>query len=159
MPEKMAAFHEAGHAVLAVASRFHNVVLPISIQDAYGETFVSMSKTKVQASGRSPDVRAAQADPEIATDAAIVFLAGLASERRHCQDKADASLSRNDYTLAERVLGMANVRTPFAELEVEAAKRVDQLWPVIVEFAEELHKRQWFDAVEALEFIKPRLGK
>ena len=51
------------------------------------------------------------------------------------------------------------MRTPFAELEVEVAKRVDQLWPVIVEFAEELHKRQSFDAVEALEFIKPRLGK
>jgi hypothetical protein len=167
MPEKIAAFHESGHAVLAVASRFHNIVLPISIQIAYGEAFVSLSRTKVQAGGKSADVRAAQADPDIAADGAIVFLGGLASERRYCElvkeaggkVEADASLSKNDYALAKMVLDLANVKTPLAELEAEAAKRADQMWPVIVEFAEELHKRQWFDPVEALEFIKPRIGK
>jgi hypothetical protein len=165
--EKIAAYHEAGHVVCAVASRYHNLVMPITVENAYGEAPISLSKSKVRAGGKPTEVEASLADPEIATDAAIVFLAGFAAEVRYCQivvdgggkAKPDRSLSNNDYEAVAFVLGKANVKTPLAELEAAAAEHVAQLWPIITDFAEELHRRRGFDPVDAIDFIQARLGR
>lgn len=46
MTDKIAAYHEAAHVVCAVASRYHNLVLPISVKDAFGEAPIALSKSK-----------------------------------------------------------------------------------------------------------------
>jgi len=37
--------------------------------------------------------------------------------------------------------------------------QVDELWPVIAEFAEELHRQRAIDTVDALAFITSRLRR
>lgn len=165
MAEKIAAYHEAGHVVCAVASRFHNLVYPIRVQDAYGEAPVALSRSKVQAGGKPAEVDAALADPEIATDAAVVFLAGFAAEVRYCQSVIeqggtavpDRSLSNNDYEAVAFVLVKATVKTPLATLEAAAGERVAELWPIIRDFAEELQRRGTFDPADAVDFVQTRL--
>ena len=166
MPGKCGVYHEAGHAVLAVASRFHNLVDILAVEAAYGEAPVAISRAKVKATGRPvetcQDFVAAQADPEIAADGALVFLGGFSAERRYCREtgvEPDPALSENDYFLAEHLLGLAGVQTSLEDLETESAKRVDALWPIISAFAEELNTRSLFDPIDALDFITLRLGR
>lgn len=166
MDEKIAAYHEAGHVVCAVASRYHNLVLPISVEGAFGEAPIALSKSKAKAGGKPTEVAAALADPDIAVDAAVVFLAGFAAEVRYCRTMEDAggtaepdrALSENDYEAVAFVLGCADVGTPLPALEAAAAERVGELWPVVRDFAEELHRRGVFDPVDAVEFVQQRLG-
>lgn len=158
---KIPAYHEAGHAVLAIASRFHSLPAGyVGVEDAYGEAPVSLSRSRMRAGGRSEDIPAALADPEVARDAAVVFLGGFAAEVRYCEQvgvEPDPALSRNDVHMAMAVLGRAGVNAPLPDVEAEAANRVEELWPVIAEFAEELHRRRAIDTVDALAFITPRL--
>jgi hypothetical protein len=128
--EKIAAYHEAGHVVCAVASRYHNLVYPIRVENAYGEAPIALSRSKVRAGGKPAEVDAALADPEIATDAAIVFLAGFAAEVRYCQTvveqggsaEPDRSLSNNDYEAVAFVVGKASIKTPLATLEAATGR-------------------------------------
>jgi hypothetical protein len=163
MKEKLPAYHEAAHAVIAVVSRFHRILAVINVRDAFGEAPVSVSKERLLAGGKKADRSIILADPEIAQESARIFLAGYAGEVRYSQTvkdtQPDMSLCQNDYNETAEVLARAKVETPLAELEVQSAALVEQYWPVIVEFAEELHKRGEFDPVEADEFITARLPK
>ena len=169
MTEKIAAYHEAGHAVCAVASRYHNLVYPISVAGAgaFGEAPVALSRSKVQAGGKPTEVAAAVADPDISADAAVVFLAGYAAEARYCRSVAgageaaelDRGPSNNDYRMAADALARAGVENTFHDLEAAATVRVEELWPVVSEFANELHRRRAFDPVDAIDFIRGRLGR
>jgi hypothetical protein len=108
------------------------------------------------------DTEAALADPEIATDAALVFLAGWAAERQYCQQNgttADVSLSQNDYHEARRVLRAANVQTSMSDLDFRAEEQVKRLWNAISEFAEALHEVKSVDAADAYDFISQRVVK
>lgn len=158
---RIPAYHEAGHVVLAVASRFHSLPAGrVGVEDAFGEALVSLSRSKVRAGGRVEDLSAALADPEVARDAAVVFFGGFAAEVRYCEQvgvEPDPALSRNDAHMARVVLDGANTQLP--DVESEATNRVAELWPVITAFAEELHRLRSIDMVDALDFIIPRLPK
>jgi hypothetical protein len=54
-----------------------------------------------------------------------------------------------------RRLGKANVKTPLAELEADAAQHVAELWPIFADFAEELHWRRGVDPVNAIDSSRP----
>lgn len=79
--KREAAFHEAGHAVAAHRSSFHNIVGPIDL-GAYGsgEIYVSLSKAKLQAKGKTVDASSSR-DKEVAIDLAVILAAGLIAER------------------------------------------------------------------------------
>ncbi len=162
MSEKSAAYHEAGHAVAAVASRFHCVYRDVSIHNGESKSPFSVSKRKLMAAGKLSDLPKMLEDPEIAIESAVVFFSGLAAERHYAdssEQRAPAvpASAKNDYEMARTVLKDAKVKTPVAVFETQAAEKVDELWPVITEFAEELLHRRAIDASEATEFISHRL--
>lgn len=160
---RIPAYHEAGHVVLAVASRFHSLPAGhVGVEDAFGEALVSLSRSKLWAGGQAEDLSAALAHPEVARDAAVVFLGGFAAEVRYCEQvgiEPDPALSRNDARMARAVLDRAGANTPLPDVEAEATNRVAELWPVITAFAEELHRLRSIDTVDALDSITPRLPK
>jgi hypothetical protein len=165
MLDKSAAYHEAGHAVIAVASRFHCVYRDISVRTAYREAPFSVSKRKLIAAGKSRELAQMLADPEIAAESAMVFLGGGAAAEKYCGKNCGAkraattdALAKNDYEMTKTVLKDANIKTPLAALAPQAAEKVAELWPVITAFAEELFERKTIDCSEATEFISRRLA-
>ncbi len=162
MSETLAAYHEAGHAVAAIASRFHCVFRDVSLQNGDARSPFSVSKRKLIAAGKLSELADMVADPEIAIESAVVFFSGLAAERQYVESNArtkeSPAAARDDYEMAKTVLRDAKIKTPVAVFETQAAEKVDELWPVIREFAEALLRRRTIDASEATEFVSLRLG-
>jgi hypothetical protein len=157
-----AAFHEAGHAVAAYRSRFHDVIGPINLADyGQGEIYVSLSKKKLATSGKSID-ESAQSDKEVAIDLAVILCSGLAAER--LAEKNDAELMSNpacaerDHLLAAEQLSGAGLSEKFDLHEQAATRLLENEWSLVTALAEHLHKKVSVDPGDVIAFIESRAG-
>jgi ATP-dependent Zn protease len=158
--KKEAAFHEAGHAVIAHLSRFHAIIGGINLENyGAGEIFVSLSKTKLAANGKATDA-SSQRDKEVATDLAVVLSAGLVAE--HIAESKDSNLSANpqcaepDHELMKQQLEGAGLSKKFDRHEEAARKLLEDNWDLVNELAEHLFENQSVDAVYLRDFIEAK---
>ena len=156
--KREAAFHEAGHAIVAYRSRFHNVIAGINLErHGAGEIFISLSKKKLAAAGKSLEL-AALLDPEVAIDLAVILCAGLVAERiaeeRDDSLKADSTCAVPDHRLMEQQLEAAGLPKKFDTHEDVAKALLISEWALVDALAERLFKRISVDAVEIREFIE-----
>jgi hypothetical protein len=138
-----AAYHEAGHAIIASRSRFHRVVGAINLgRYGAGEIYISLSKGKCAAAGKAPDQR----DPEVATDLAIVLSAGLVAER--IAQAHDATIEPNpecaqpDHELLRQQLMGAGLPTEFGHHEDEAQRLLESQWELLDYLAQFLFRHR-----------------
>jgi hypothetical protein len=130
----LAAHHEAGHAVAAIYSRFHN--LPgelVASANGHGENFAGLSGRKCSAAGKEPNPR----DKEIASDLALIACAGFEAEVRCTGEiggSADVHAAKADYDLAKQVLGNASLK----HAKRGAALLIEQRWPEVRQVASAL---------------------
>jgi hypothetical protein len=130
--KREAGYHEACHAVLAERSRFHRLVGPVNLA-AYGqgEIYISLSKQKLSAAGKTPTAAAAQ-DPEVARDLALILVAGYIGEQ--IAATFDNSIVPNldcavpDHELARQQLSAAGLSEDLANFEVEAHDLLKAEW-------------------------------
>lgn len=159
--KREAAFHEAGHAVVAYFSKFHRVVGPINLaQYGSGEIFVALSKGKVTAAGKQIDESLSR-QPDVAVDLAIVLCAGLVCERlaeeREADIKSNADCAMPDHELMRQVLQSANLSKKFDCHELKSKQLLDQHWSLVVELADALYSARSMDALSIEEFIDARV--
>lgn len=142
-PIKAAAYHEAGHAVVAVRSRYHSIIGNISADNyGAGAAYVTISKSKCRAAGKFPS----EADPDIVRDFAVILKAGLAAEKMaaHMVDPsiiADALASKEDDALLLRQARKAGVDLALNDILAEAEKVLAQHWAEVRKLADLLVKR------------------
>lgn len=102
--KKVAAYHEAGHVILAQMSRFHSVVKDMDLgQYGQGSAHISLSKHKLQLANLPADA-ASQRLPVVAVDLAVVLCAGYAAEELASQREPgimpNVTCSGEDFKLA-----------------------------------------------------------
>ena len=156
--KREAAFHEAGHAVAAHRSRFHNVVGPIDLAEyGAGVIYVSLSKQKLAASGKPIDP-SVQKDREVASDLAVVLCAGLVAERiaeqREDGLKSNPTCAEPDHELLRQQLSMSGLSKKFDLHEQAAQKLLESEWQLVTALAELLLTRVSVDPVDVLAFIE-----
>jgi hypothetical protein len=163
--KREAAFHEAGHAVVAHRSRFHNIVGPINLASyGAGAIDISLSKMKLAANGK-PTGPASARDKEVASDLAVVLSAGLAAERiaeaREIGLKANPTCALPDHELLQHQLAMAGLPTNFDQYEKAAKQLLESEWTLMVDLAEFLFKQVSSDPFDVRQFIDahPRSAK
>ncbi|MBK7356383.1 hypothetical protein [Propionivibrio sp.] len=155
--QRVAAFHEAGHAIAAHRSKFHTLVGPINLQQyGAGQIFVSLSKSKLQAAGK-PATAASQTDKEVATDLAVVLCAGLVSERL-AEEKAGLKANQDcavpDHDLMKQQLVNAGLSACFDRHETSARQLLEFEWALVSSLADLLYKNVTTDPTDIIEFIK-----
>jgi hypothetical protein len=158
--KREAAFHEAGHAVAAYRSRFHNIVGTINLEEyGAGEIYVSLSKKKLVAGGKPTD-QSAQKDKEVAADLAVVLCSGLVAERM--AEKSETGLKANpkcaelDHELASQQLSGAGLSKKFDLHEAAAVRLLEMEWNLVTALADHLFGKVSVDPVEVLAFIESR---
>jgi ATP-dependent Zn protease len=137
--KKEAAFHEAGHAVVAFQSRFHAIVKSINLENyGAGEIFVSLSKSKLQKEGLPADP-SSQTSKDVAADLAIVLSAGLVAERpaslRDAKLTANARCAIPDYDLARQQLHNAGLSEELTQYEEVAKQVLSSRWEMVEKLA------------------------
>lgn len=141
--KREAAFHEAGHAIAAYRSSYHNVVGPINLAEyGSGEIYVSLSRKKLQAMGKAPDASSAK-DKEVAIDLAVVLAAGLVAERlaevREQGIIANPGCALPDHELMRQQLAEAGLSKKFDKHESTAAQLLEAEWALVRSLADYLH--------------------
>ncbi len=144
MRSKRAAYHDAGHVILTITSRFHVIHLPLSGQQACAGPLIAVSQARLAAS-RSADPKGMLLRAEVAVETAVLFLAGRAAERHNCASvdsaegmaEPESCATAHDHALARLTLAWARVATPLESIEAEAARRVNPLWELITRYAED----------------------
>ena len=141
--KREAAFHEAGHAIAAYRSKFHALCGPINLMNyGAGEIFISLSKSKLRAAGKSID-NSIQKDGEIVDDLATILSAGLAAEYlaepKVDGFKADPACAKPDHDLIRSQLSNANLSVCIAQYESTAIKLLDSDWSLVTSLANYLY--------------------
>jgi hypothetical protein len=157
--QREAAFHEAGHAIAAHRSKFHALVGPINLQQyGAGQIFVSLSKSKLLAAGKSVAAKS-QTDKEVATDLAVVLCAGLVSERlaeERSGLKANPNCAIPDHNLMKQHLINAGLSTHFDRHEASARQLLDATWALVTSLANLLYEKVLIAPIDVIEFIEQR---
>ncbi|MEQ9346866.1 MAG: hypothetical protein RIG26_10530 [Thalassospira sp.] len=156
--KKEAAFHEAGHAVTAHLSKFHSILGEVRLESyGAGEVYISLSKSKLVANGKSPDASSAR-DKEVAKDLAVVLSAGLVAE---CiAETKDLSLSANprcaepDHEYLKKNLEDAGLSKKFDRHEKVAKELLEKNWDLVQKLADYLFEKKVVDAVDLELFFK-----
>ncbi len=79
--KREAAYHEAGHAVLAERSKYHRFLGPIILSNyGSGAADISLSTGRLQSAGKITDKSAAK-DKDVAKDFAVILVAGFVAEQ------------------------------------------------------------------------------
>ena len=133
-----AAYHEAGHGIVARLSRFHEIVGGIELADyGAGEGFISLSKRKLKAAGKQEDESTAK-DKDVARDLALILTAGYIAEKVAAEQNKTLTPSlecaKPDHDMLRDVLSGAGLSKKFDHFESSV---------------EEILRIRW-DAVEAL---------
>ena len=124
--KREAAYHEAGHVVIAKLSMFHDVVSGIDLSK-YGSGYadISLSKSKLIKAGKKPDA-SSQTEKVVTQDFAIVMTAGYAAEQIAAEKNPNIVPNRRcadpDYLLLHQSLKNAGLskKTDVAEASVRA---------------------------------------
>jgi ATP-dependent Zn protease len=139
--KKEAAYHEAGHVVVAAKSKYHNVVDGITLS-AYGqgEASISLSKAKCLAECKTfVDAKSIGKDKDIAREAAIIFMAGYQAELLAAAANpmltANRSTADPDYELAAEVLARAELYERTDCAEQAATEILLQNWELVEKIA------------------------
>lgn len=153
-----AAFHEAGHAIAARRSKFHDLVGPINLQQyGAGEIFVSLSKSKLRAAGKSVGL-SSQTDQDVATDLAVVLCAGLVAERLAEEQipgiKANPTCAKPDHDLVRQQLASANLSTHVDSHETVARHLLESEWSLLTSLANFLYDNVASDPTDVIGFIE-----
>ncbi len=160
--KKEAAFHEAGHAVMAYLATYHGLVAGIDLKDyGAGEIYVGLLKSKCVSAGVPATAETAKR-PEVAIDLGRVLVAGLVAELIAAE--RDESLSPNpicarpDHDLMRQQLMNAGLSKKFDRLEVVTRRTLEENWSAVDELAEFLliHKSADISQIEAI--IGPKLS-
>jgi ATP-dependent Zn protease len=155
--KREAAFHEAGHAVVAHRSKFHSIEKSINLE-AYGagETSVSLSRSKLLAGGKIANA-SAERDKEVATDFAVVLCAGLVAERlaevRENGITANQTCAIPDYDLMRQRLAIAGLSKRFDRHEAAAQEILESQWRLVSSLAAYLLERVSVESSEVKSFI------
>lgn len=156
--KREAAFHEAGHALAAYRSSYHNVVGPINLA-AYGsgEIYISLSRKKLHAKGKTPDASAAR-DADVAIDLAVVLAAGLVAEQiaevREQGIVANPECALPDHELLQQQLVQAGLSKKFNRHESTAAQFLEAEWALVHALADYLHANTSVMPADVTAFIE-----
>lgn len=155
--KREAAFHEAGHAVAAHHSKFHNIVGPINLEDyGSGEIYISLSKSKLAGHGKAADASSAR-DKEVVADLAVVLAAGLVAERlaekREPGIVAIPRCALPDHELLLQQLAGAGLPEIIGPYEDQARQLLESEWGLVHKLAEHLLLHVSVPPEDAREFI------
>jgi len=160
--KREAAFHEAGHAVVAHFSKFHAIVGRVNLGEyGAGTIHISLSKRKLSESGKNEGL-ASQKDKDVTADLAIVLSAGLVAER--IAEEMEPGLSANptcaepDYQLMKQQLEGAGLSRKFDRHEKAAKKLLQDNWDLVRKLADHLFEKQSVEAVDLHDFIEARIA-
>jgi hypothetical protein len=129
-----AAYHEAGHALLAHVSRFH-IVGPIDLTSAgNGALFVGLSRSKCIAAGKAVSA-ATKRDPDVARDLAVILVGGLEAEQIAAESDPGLSPSAHaavlDQALLSEALAGAQLSRKFDRYQGQAVASLRANWPKV----------------------------
>ena len=152
-----AAFHEAGHIIVAFLSKYHSLTGQISV-DAYGHgaASVTLSKSKLEAGGKSPDL-SSRTDKEVVRDLGPILVAGLEAEKIAAEQgkisSANEVAARLDYELLAQELVAAGLSKKTDVAEQHARSILREEWQLVESLASHIHRSAVLDAMDAVELI------
>jgi hypothetical protein len=154
-----AAYHEAGHAVLAHMSDFHVIGGPINLaRHGYGGVVVGLSGTKCLAA-RKPATPDVARDPEVARDFAVILTGGYAAELTAAAFDPtlipDLACAQPDYESVVEVLAAAGLSRRFDRFQAQAMARLSEYWPQVERLAQYLRLAGQCSAAGAESIISP----
>ncbi|WP_085034893.1 hypothetical protein [Ensifer aridi] len=154
-----AAYHEAGHVVVALVSSYHNVVSGIDLyQYGAGAADVSVSGSKCKAAGKPAD-ESIRKDKDVARGTATILMAGYQAEQIAASLNEDLKPNRRcadpDYELALQVLQEAGLakKTDHAERDAKAILQAN--WPVIEKIAQAAFSKGSLSFTELYDILDP----
>jgi hypothetical protein len=130
-----AAYHEAGHVVLAHLSKFHGLGGSINL-GTYGAGIapVCLSRSKLVNCGKTPD-RTSRLDKEVAKDLAVILCAGLVAEQMAAEIDptltADAECAMPDHEFMRQELTAAGLSRYFDRHEQIARELLIANWKLV----------------------------
>jgi len=152
-----AAYHEAGHAIMAYLSKYHLLAGPIELADyGAGEAYIGLIPSKLTSAGIEAD-EAAQRNPDVAKDLGRVLVAGLMAERIAAEH--DPALTPNptcaqpDYAMLVQQLAAAGLSRKYDRLETEARATLEAHWDKVEALAGWLLGRGRAEFAEVNAFI------
>ena len=153
-----AAFHEAGHAVAAHRSRFHNIAGPVNLAEyGSGELYISLSRAKLQAQGKALSASAAK-DKDVVVDLAVVLSAGLVAEQiaesRQQGITANLECAAPDHDLLQQQLAEAGLSKNFSIHERTARQLLEAEWSLVAALAVHLFERVSVQSGDVTAFIE-----
>lgn len=159
--KREAAFHEAGHSVIAYSARFHFIAGGINLEDyGAGEVHVGLSKTKCVAEGLTPTPETAR-NADVAKDLGRILVAGLVAEQIAAERDAtltpNPSCSEPDHELLRQILGSAGLSRKFDQLEAQAREMLEANWPAVEALAAYLHEHVRADPTVIEGLLRPIL--
>lgn len=159
--KKEAAFHEAGHAVMAYLSDYHGLVSGIDLKVyGAGDVYIGLLKSKCAAAGL-PQVLETAERPEVAKDIGHILVAGLVAEKIAAEH--DKSLVPNpecalpDHDLLRQQLAAAGLSKKFDLLESETWAVLQKNWDAVQELANFLFENVVADKDQVESIIGPKL--
>lgn len=152
-----AAFHEAAHAVVAHTSAYFTLAGAVSIQNAgTGFADIGPSRRKLTAASKPIDA-SIDTDPQVASELAIILLAGLEgeiiAEERNTALRADVARSEPDICFASEKLVAATVTTDLDALRGEARERLVANWSKVERLAHQLIAQGSLLAVDVVDLL------
>jgi hypothetical protein len=159
----IAAFHEAGHCVLAHVSQFHGVAPgPITLGSyGSGAAHVMLRKSALALAGM-PVEESSTAHPDVASDLAVVLVAGLAAERiaqsKYSWLAADVQSADPDYRKARADLARAGVATNLAIFEELATQKLARHWQAVERIAETLAQKNTIEGLDVVDILAEEIG-
>lgn len=154
-----AAYHEAGHVVLAWLSAYHNVVAGIDLY-AYGAgaAVVSVSKSKCRAVGK-PEDESAGRDKDVAQTSVAILMGGYQAELIAAESnsamKPNRSCADPDYVLAAQLLADAGLskKTDRAAQAANAVLRDN--WDMVEKIAKAAFAKGSLTFIELYDILDP----
>jgi len=156
-----AAFHEAGHAVVAYLSAYHSTAGGIELAVyGKGEFLVALNKIKLRNAGLPPTEESAK-NPVVAKDLARVLVAGLVAERI-AAERDDTLVphppsAAPDHELARQILEEAGLSRKFDRFEVEANDLLRERWEVVEALADWAFRAGSIGGADLIVFLQTRL--
>lgn len=157
-----AAYHEAGHVVLAWLSPYHTVAAGIDLHNyGGGAAAISVSKSRCEAAGKPADERAAK-DKDIAQTSTVIFMGGYQAELIAAEFnialKPNRSCADLDYDEAAKLLADVGVGNMSDEAEQAANAVLRDNWNLVEKIAQAAFSKGSLSRFELLDILDPQGG-